>query len=526
MTSFSPTIGPTGISVTIFGKYFATTTNVRFNGVEASFQVASRFKLIATVPELATTGPITVSRSIGGTTSEQNFVVQPNIVLILTDDQRYDEMSMPTVQSELVSKGTTFTRGFVEDPLCCPSRTTILTGKASHGTDIYDNRSPHGGFETFTSKGEDQSTIATWLQNSGYYTGLIGKYLNGYFPESAGYVPPGWDVWDAVTIERRSEGLYKNYYMSINGRSVFYGKRDTCLVPDPCPLGTTDYSTDVLRAYARQFLSSAPADKPLFMMFTPVAPHLLSPPPRRYKDSFQDLPPLRPPSDNEADVSDKPTYVRDQPLLTTDEQSRRDALRVRQFQSLLGVDDAVKNIIDALSSSGRLGSTLIVFASDNGLLFGEHRWTEKKVPYEESIRVPIVVRYDPITQETSRRDDHFVLNMDFAPTFAAGAGVNAPGAEGVSILPLLRGNATGWRLDFLVEHANADKVTVPPYCAVRAKGWVYVEYATGETELYDLANDPYELQNLSGMAAHSEQESAMHDRMLQLCSPPPPGFTP
>ena len=514
ITSFSPGVGPTGITVTIHGTRLTSTRSVRFNGVSASFQVVSNRELTAVVPETATTGPITVTKPAGSAVSSEDFHVQPNIVLILTDDQRYDELSMPTVQSQLIDKGTTFTNGFVVDPLCCPSRTAILTGKYSHSTDIYDNRPPHGGFETFHADGEESSTIATWLHAAGYHTGLVGKYLNGYFPSDASYIPPGWDSWEAQLIDNKESGLYHNYYMSDQGNLIFHGNTDA------------DYSTDVLNGYATQFIQNAPASQPLFLYYAPVAPHLVAPPPRRYRHAFPDLQPLRPPSYNEADVSDKPQYIQDTPPLSTDEQARRDTLRLHQYQSLLAVDDGVKAILDSLQADGRLGSTLIMYASDNGLNMGEHRWTDKKVPYEESIRVPMIVRYDPITQQTARTETHFLLNVDFAPTFAAAAGVASPGAEGVNFLPLLAGNASGWRTDFLIEHANATKVVVPPYCAVRNTNWIYVEYSTGEQELYDLVNDPYELQNLAGDPAYSSTQASMHARMLQLCKPPPPGFTP
>jgi N-acetylglucosamine-6-sulfatase len=148
------------------------------------------------------------------------------------------------------------------------------------------------------------------------------------------------------------------------------------------------------------------------------------------------------------------------------------------------------------------------------------------VPYEESIRVPMIVRYDPVTQQTARTDAHFLLNVDFAPTFAAAAGVSAPGAEGANFLPLLGGNASGWRTNFLIEHANATKVQVPAYCAVRNQRYLYVKYETGEQELYDLRNDPYELQNQASNPTYSSVRSTLYARMVKLCTPPPPGFTP
>ena len=217
---------------------------------------------------------------------------QPNIVLILTDDQRYDELSMPTVQSQLIDKGTTFTNGFVVDPLCCPSRTTILTGKYSHSTDVYDNKPPHGGYTTFHTEGEESSTIATWLHGAGYYTGLVGKYFNGYTPNRALSVPPGWDVWDGVANGSGPDGpgggLYYKYYVSENGALRYYGN-------DP-----TDYSTDVLAGYATRFIANAPSNKPLFLYFAPRAPHLRARAAPSDRNAFQDLAPLRPPSANEA----------------------------------------------------------------------------------------------------------------------------------------------------------------------------------------------------------------------------------
>jgi N-acetylglucosamine-6-sulfatase len=192
---------------------------------------------------------------------------------------------------------------------------------------------------------------------------------------------------------------------------------------------------------------------------------------------------------------------------------------------LLAVDRAVGGILDALRTTGRLGTTFILFASDNGLNIAEHRWTEKRVPYEESIHVPIIVRYDPATRTTASTDAHFVLNLDFAQTFANLANVSAPGAQGASTLPLLAGDAAGWRTDFLIEHWE-NKVQVPAYCAVRNQQDLYVEYETGEQELYDLTADPYELTNLASDPTRATTLSALHSRMAQLCSPPPPGFTP
>ena len=187
-------------------------------------------------------------------------------------------------------------------------------------------------------------------------------------------------------------------------------------------------------------------------------------------------------------------------------------------------------ILDALRTTGRLSNTLIVYASDNGVEFGEHRLTNKEDPYEASIRVPIVVRFDPLTRGRATVNDDLVLNLDFAPTFAAAAGVKAPNADGRSLLPLLRGSGASWRTAFLVEHWGEQLPNQPPvppaYCAVRTTRYIYIEYSTGEQELYDLSADPHELFNRASVAADAPIVSRLHAALVKLCSPPPPGMTP
>jgi arylsulfatase A-like enzyme len=443
---------------------------------------------------------------------------RPNIVLILSDDQRWDEMgTMPIVDSQIVDKGVSFTNSFVVNPLCCPSRTTILTGKYSHSTRVYWNRMPHGGFPSF--EGQEGSTIATWLHDAGYQTGLVGKYLNLYTPADIPHVPAGWDDWKAQALPGNGEGSqgYYDYWVSDNGTAVHYGS------------DAADYSTDVFGTYATDFINSTPPDKPLFLYFAPHAPHYPSTPPPRYQNACPGLQPLRPPSYNEQDISDKPAYIRALPLMDQKLRDKEDLVHLNHCRSLLGVDDVVGNILTALQDSGRLSNTLILYASDNGIQFGEHRLIGKKVPYEESIRVPIVIRYDPITNSAPRSDDRFALNVDFAQTFADAAGVAAPGAKGRSLLPLLPGDPIPWRRDFLIEHwekAGSENDYVPPYCAVRNADYIYVEYNTGEEEVYDLQNDPYELQNVASDGAYAAIKRKMHKRLLKLCQPPPPNFHP
>ena len=436
---------------------------------------------------------------------------RPNIVLILTDDQRWDSAStMPSVQSLLVAHGVNFTNAFVVDPLCCPSRAAILKGAYAHTTGVYNNEGPYSPFVAF----DDRSTVATWLEGAGYRTALIGKYFNAYTESRAAYVPPGWNRWVAFATTDVGGGRYYDYGLSLDGTLVTRGS------------ATTDYSTDVLAGYADSFIRTADPNQPLFLYFTPYGPHEPATAAPRDLNTFPNLAPYRPPSFDEADVSDKPAYIRAIPRLTASQISRENLIRRKQLQTLQSVDDAVGTIVQALTDTGRLSNTMIVFMSDNGFSYGEHRWgltgaQNKQVPYEESIRVPYVVRYDPLTA-TPRTDPNLVLNIDLAPTFAALAGAAAPGAEGRSLIPLLTTPATPWRTDFLVEHHLTG---VPSYCAVRSTNAIYVRYNTREEELYLLASDPYQLANRATDPSQASLLASMRARAVQLCNPPPPGYS-
>jgi arylsulfatase A-like enzyme len=442
----------------------------------------------------------------------------PNIVLILTDDQRWDTLwAMPIVQSELVAHGVSFSNAMVVNSLCCPSRATILTGQYSHATGVYGNSGPYGGVHAF----DDESTIATWLQGSGYHTGLIGKYLNEY---DGLYIPPGWDRWVAFRGAPNG-GAYYDYVLNEDGRAVSFGHEDA------------DYSTDVLAGEADAFIRSAPADQPFFLYFAPFAPHVPYTPATVYENRFRHLEPYRPPNYNEADLSDKPAWVQHLPLLPPRKQKKIDGERRKQYQDLLSVDDAVGAIMAALSETGRLGDTLIAFTSDNGMSIGEHRWNNKKVAWEESIRVPMVVRYDPLTP-SPRNDDHLVANLDLAPTFASAAGADAPLAEGLDMMTLLADPEAPWRGDMLIEHlhdrgdsaeGSPSPAQVPTFCAIRddrlqPEGYAYTVYATGEEELYDLKADFYELTNVADDPGYALVKEDLRAVAKQLCDPPPPGF--
>jgi N-acetylglucosamine-6-sulfatase len=445
--------------------------------------------------------------SLGGILVAEAASARPSIVLILTDDQRtgtISRLTMPTVKRALVKRGVTFRNAFVTNPLCCPSRTTILTGQFSHRTRVYSNRGPYGGFGAF----RDESTVATWLDARGYRTALIGKYLNGY---TGGYVPPGWDRWIAFKDPPRFFD-----YTLVSGRRGLerHGSR------------ASDYSTDVLGNKAARFIRRTKG--PLFLYFAPFAPHYdrhlyTSPAPRHANSLRGRLAPWRPPGYAEPDVSDKPSWIRRAPLMDRWRRKKGDRYRRTQLESLMAVDDAVAKIVRALRDTERLRRTMIVFTSDNGIHWGEHRWFRKVVPYEPSLRVPLVVRYDRLIQRP-RISSRFVLNVDLAPTFARTARTAAPKAEGRSLLPLLAGRPVRWRRSILLEGRDFLPDKPPAYCGIRTAQYKYIQYRGGLEELYNLRKDPYELANRAGWRSMRSRITSFRQRLRQVCRARPPAL--
>jgi N-acetylglucosamine-6-sulfatase len=427
---------------------------------------------------------------------------RPNVLVILTDDQRWDTLSaMPTVQSELVRNGVSFSNSFTVNPLCCPSRASLFTGLYSRSTGVYHNRGARG-LRSF----DERSSIALPLRASGYRTGLIGKYMNDY---ATTRVPPGWDRWVAFTgsiTSGRPLGFF-DYDLSVDGALVSHGS------------APADYSTDVLAAHARDFIRDS-AGRPFFLVFAPFAPHHPATPAPRHQSAFPNLDPWRPPSYDEADVSDKPTWLRRRARLDAEESARLDAFRRDQLRSLLAVDEAVGSLVSTLDDENRLANTLIIYTSDNGHFWGEHRLNAKMAAYEESIRVPLVVRYDPLTT-APRTESRFVANIDIAPTIAKFAGIRRT-FHGRSFRPLLARVPTAWRKTFLVENLRLNAGNVATYCAVRGGRWTYVALRTGEEELYDLAADRHQLRNRAREPALRPQLMTMRARVRDLCDPPPP----
>ncbi|MDQ4062674.1 MAG: sulfatase [Actinomycetota bacterium] len=408
---------------------------------------------------------------------------RPNMIFVLTDDLDYAiAEKMPELRSLMVEEGVSFENAFTSQSLCCPSRATSLNGLYAHNHQIKGNKPPDGGFEKFRDEGHEEDTIATRLQEEGYQTAFIGKYLNGYPAGNPTHVPPGWDEWYGKLDEQK---LY-DYGINHNGEVVSYGS-----APE-------DFATDVLSGVANDFVSSAASDsRPFFVYLAPTAPHTPATPAQRHKGAFAGEEAPRSPSFNEEDVSDKPSWLRDDTESFDDEDiSNIDHHYRDRLESMLAVDEMVASLVEELEAAGELDNTYIIFTSDNGYLLGEHRNSDQKDrPYEESARVPLFVRGPGITPET--QVDDLVLNNDLVPTFAEFAGVELGEEEtdGRSLLPLLQGERPRWRRSAILLEGFVGK-GARVYGAVRTKTHKYVEYGNGEAELYDLEADPYELENV------------------------------
>jgi arylsulfatase A-like enzyme len=408
-----------------------------------------------------------------------------NVVVIVSDDQSVDSIPreppvMPYLQAaaeDPAEHWIRFSHAFVNTPLCCPSRATMLTGRYAHHHGVLTNEDG--------ARLDESTTVATWLDAAGYTTGLVGKYLNGYPFGRPPFVPAGWDRWWAKA-QGPATTLYYDYTLVEQETPVPFGD------------GPDDYATDVFADRAVEFLRDAPTDAPFFLWFAPTAPHPPWVPAPRDAGAFADLPIASSPSVGETDVSDKPAWVRALPPV--DAAARATLLEEHRasFETLLALDEGVRAIVEALRARGDLERTVILFLSDNGYAFGEHRWEAKRCEYDECTGVPFLVRYPPLP---GRTESTLVSAVDLAPTIAALAGVAPPAdVDGVSLVPVLRGRGNGGGT-VLSEWVGDPEV--PAWWQVRTPSFAYVELGTGERELYDLRVDPFELENAIGDPAYA-----------------------
>jgi N-acetylglucosamine-6-sulfatase len=406
---------------------------------------------------------------------------RPNVVIIIMDDQRWDLVTpelMPNTWNELVTTSDqrfpsatseTFANAFVPNPLCCPSRTSILTGNYSHTTGVWDNGkdgSPYGGFAAF----DDEDTIAVDFDNAGYRTAMIGKYLNGYIAGKYRYVPPGWDRW--FTVEG---GAYYHYGATADHARLHFGGE------------AEDYSTRVLSHRAVQFVTDAQqVGAPFFLYYSFIAPHAPAIP-------------------DERDVGRFDGYDTGTPIVRTD-----------MLETAYGADRAVGRLLEALPAN-----TIVVFLSDNGYLLGEHDLTGKLWPYDESIRIPLVITSLDGSFVPAASEGDLVLNVDLRATLTHAARVPSTSSEG------LDWGASDYvaRSVFPIEHYGGPDSEVLSYCGVREKRWMYARMSDGTEFLFDEITDPSEDSNVAGDQAFDAKRLQLRDAAMSLCFPTPPGYS-
>jgi N-acetylglucosamine-6-sulfatase len=415
--------------------------------------------------------------------STQKDPQRPNVLFILTDDQDPGSLrNMANVQSLLVDQGTNFTHAYATTPQCCPSRVSFMRGQYVHNHGVLENKPPEGGYQKFRELDLQRSTIATWLDETGYDTFYAGKFMNAY--RYTRYVPPGWDEWYAFGGGELS--VDQNYTVNENGTLRTYTQDQ-------------QHETYYLRDKAETFIRSHARGAPWFAWVsthTPHWPHTIAP---EFLHSYDNAKMPRPPSYNEADVRDRPAWIQKVPRVdfdcSTEDRNldcHREVVqewRARQ-EALKSVDVMVKDLITTLNETNQSRRTYVVFASDNGYLLYRHRVYGKGGPYEESQGVPFVVRGPGVPRAVSNK---LVANIDLAPTIAAWTGVQPPKyVSGRSLVPIFDSGATSWRRYLLFEFFLGDR----GYAGVRtAGGETYVEYGTGEKEYYELGTDPWQVES-------------------------------
>lgn len=447
--------------------------------------------LLATACRLTT--PPESESAPAGLASTSGSSSRPNIVFILTDDQDAASTAvMPNLNTLIRDQGITFSRFYYSLSLCCPSRTSMHRGQYPHNHQIHTNFWPNGGWKKVNAQGLESSMVATWLTAAGYRTSYIGKYLNEYNLAPTGYIPPGWADWHAVNSAQTYGTTAFNYTLNENGVTVAYGS------------APANYSTDVFKAKALAFINAQASDTVPFFLWVSV--YGLTHPAPRHASLFSTATLPATPNFNETDVSDKPQWVKNNPVMTsTDIANLTNNYRAR-LRALQSTDEMIAAIVNALASTGQLDNTYVIFASDNSYHLGEHRLARDNLSsYEEYIRGPLYVRGPGVPAGLVL--DQPVLNQDMAPTFAAIAGATVPAfVDGRSLLPLFSGSPPpAWRQNFAVEMDLASPQTnpkrAPEFFALRTAQYTYVEYITGERELYDNLADPFQLQNRASTAS-------------------------
>lgn len=417
-----------------------------------------------------------------------------DVVLFLLDDMRADQVAyLPETMARLAPQAVTFDRAYVTTPLCCPERASFLSGGwYAHQTGVMGNVLPTGGATLFP----DSRTLPTRLQEAGYTTALIGKYLNDY--EALGAtVPPGWSHWAATVGEQPWTD-----YDVIVGSST----------PEASATGSTVHRTRYMAEWqTTEALSvlEGSGDTPLFLYLSFLAPHDPHTPAREDRGEYEGFT-YRDRAYEEADVSDKPSWLQALPLLTDEERERDDAVHRQRLQTLLAADRGMAEIVDTVRASDRADRTVFVLSSDNGMLWREHRLDTKGVGYEESVRVPLVIAHPDLSP--SNTSALVAANLDLAATVQALAGLDIE-SEGVSLISALCDGADTGRDEVLLQAWVGES---PMWSGLVTATEKYIETGGGEREFYDLTTDPYEEESQHENPAFDARMSELAERLAEL----------
>ncbi|GAA1475689.1 hypothetical protein GCM10009623_01350 [Nocardioides aestuarii] len=442
----------------------------------------SRILTVALLISLALLTP-TANRGATARPSSATAGPHPNVLLIYVDDMRADDLAFMPYTRSLFDGGTRFSQAISPHPLCCPARAELMTGQYAQNNGVHHNRGQWGGNEALVRAGDDH-LLPGWFQDAGYQTSYVGKYLNGY---DGGQIP-GTDSSEVLMRRTYAPTLYSTWQHGTVRRH-------------------REAQTTWMARRSRDIIRDSPAGRPFFLTAAYLAPHAnkwhgnwIPPvPPEGYDHlrrrdrrppSFDD------PAFNEADMSDKPSTISGRDKTSRDAVRRHHKARVL---SLYAVDDAIRSTVRTLKREGKLSETIIAFTSDNGFQLGEHRLWNKDQPYQQSLRVPFMVRGPGVA--AGPRDD-LVTTVDIPTTLASLAGVT-PGRlqDGVDAFAAPDDRA-------VLIQSGADDAEWD-WRGVYTGRWTYVEHTTGEVELYDRASDPAELENLAGRPAHLDDQQRL-----------------
>ncbi len=488
---------------------------------------------------------------------------RPNVVLIVTDDQTLQEMSgLPQTRGLVGGAGVTFSRFYVSYPLCCPSRASLLTGRYAHDHGVHGNTPPNGGAGVFN----DAKTLPVWLHAAGYKTVHVGKYLNGYALTSAPFVPPGWDEWYGKlgrTNGVATENHYFDYSMYEQGpvglpQLVNYGQAEP------------DYQTDVYREKAVDAidrLGGPGAGEPFYLSLDFGAPHFPYTPAPRHAGALRGVRLPRLTAFNERNLRDKPKFMRIGTRGIPRKTKRRIATRRRlRLEQLLSVDEAISAVFEALARTGELANTYVIFTSDNGYFNGEHRiYKGKYLPQEPSSHVPMMIRGPGLPAGATSAE--LGANIDIAPTIldlagsAAQAQAPAGFVDGRSLAPFAAAPAARTQRPILLEadrgtlegeeptgdteteaesasltrlrgvpnleqepfahmakrsHFNLTNVSAPAYRGIRTDRYVFIQYANGAQELYDMLRDPSQIHSVHAVRRYRWVEAFLVSQLQKL----------